>query len=65
MSYQYLKVQRSIDTCMRWPETSNDFPLVDYACSELMMGAGHTYRVRFNDNEKDPRIVDVIEGLDA
>lgn len=35
---------------------SADFQLVDYAYSNTMLGAGHIYRVRFNDDTRNPRI---------
>jgi hypothetical protein len=45
VSDQYLRVQRLYRYMYEVADKmSNDFPLVDYACSELMMGAGHTYR---------------------
>lgn len=40
---------------------SADFQVVDEAYSDTMLGAGHIYRVRFNNETRNPRIVDAEE----
>lgn len=42
-------------------DASADFQMVDYAYSDLMLGAGHIYRVRFNDETRNPRIINADE----
>lgn len=39
---------------------SSDFGSLDYAFSEKLLNAGHLYKVRFNDQDSNPRIVDVL-----
>jgi hypothetical protein len=47
-------------------EQSDDFQKVDVAYAERGLGlrAGHFYEVRFNDQHKTPRIVELLEEID-
>jgi ribonuclease HI len=42
---------------------SVDFQRVDNAFSDQLLKAGHTYRIRLNDNNKNPQIVKVFEEV--
>jgi hypothetical protein len=42
-------------------EASPDHQLVDYACTDLVLKAGHVYRVVFNDEPANPRILQAEE----
>jgi ribonuclease HI len=44
--------------------SSPDFQLVDKATSDLLLGAGHTYEVRFNDMQQNPRIEEMLCEID-
>ena len=39
------------------------FQRVDYVISGVMLNAGHTYEVRFNDDTNNPRIVDMLSEV--
>jgi ribonuclease HI len=43
--------------------TSTDFQMVDKATSDLMLGAGHAYEVRFNNDAQNPRIEECFQEL--
>jgi ribonuclease HI len=43
---------------------SPDYQSVDYIFSDIMLGAGHIYRVRFNEDTANPRIEELLYELD-
>lgn len=43
---------------------SRYYQCVDKATSDIMLSAGHTYVVRFNDNRKNPRIEEMLVEID-
>ena len=45
-------------------EDSPDFQLVDKITSEIMLGAGHTYLVRLNDEQRNPRIEEMLSEVE-
>lgn len=61
---KYLKPQRVYHYMFEVVDPqSDDFECVDKVFSALMMSAGHTYRVRFNDEPRNPQVVEVVEEL--
>lgn len=61
---EFLRVQR----CWKYKyevmsKASPYFGNVDLAYSEILLRAGHTYHVRFNDNTKNPRIVKLFREV--
>jgi ribonuclease HI len=62
---QYL---RSPHKCYRYmyevmDEGSRFFRRVDYVTADVMLSAGHTYSVRFNDNSSNPRIEEMLAEI--
>lgn len=44
-------------------EDSTDYQRVDYVTADVMLSAGHTYLVRFNDNTGNPRIEEKLTEI--
>lgn len=45
-------------------DASGDYRLVDKITSDVMLGAGHRYLVRLNDDQRNPRLLEKLEDLD-